>query len=173
MLIALERPQSSSGLFLSLYGVCWVCLCCHTPPNSDMDYRIFILCTDVNACDCTPGCTDTERESAVKADWGKKNLAAPGTRTFVSGMMIRCFNQLTYIPSPGSCVTQSCWTQNKLRSMLCCSERLTANRKRKSQFSHLPLLRREGMGGGWGGGELSHKYCVHKLPLRLLKRTLP
>ena len=28
--------------------------------------------TDVNACDCTQGCTDTERESALKVDSGKK-----------------------------------------------------------------------------------------------------
>ena len=26
------------------------------------------MCTDVNACDCTRGCTDTERESALKVD---------------------------------------------------------------------------------------------------------
>ena len=54
------------------YGVCWVCLCCHNPPNSVMDYRIFIVRTDVNACDCTRGCTDTERESALKDNPGKK-----------------------------------------------------------------------------------------------------
>ena len=29
-------------------GACWVCLCCHNPLNSDMDYRIFIVRTDVN-----------------------------------------------------------------------------------------------------------------------------
>ena len=27
----------------------------HIPPNSDMDYRIFNVHTDVNACDCTRG----------------------------------------------------------------------------------------------------------------------
>ena len=31
------------------YGACWVFLCFHTPPNSDVDYRIFIVRTDVNA----------------------------------------------------------------------------------------------------------------------------
>ena len=30
--------------------------------------------TDVNACDCTRGCTDTGRESALKVDSGKKIL---------------------------------------------------------------------------------------------------
>ena len=28
----------------------------------------FIMCI-VNACDCTQGCTDTKRESALKVDW--------------------------------------------------------------------------------------------------------
>ena len=37
-----------------------------------MDYRIFNVHTDVNACDCTRGCTDTERESALKVDCRKK-----------------------------------------------------------------------------------------------------
>ena len=37
------------------------------------DYRIFIVRTDVNACDCTRACTDTGRESALKVDSGKKN----------------------------------------------------------------------------------------------------
>ena len=45
------------------YGAYWVCMCSHNQPNSDMDYRIFIAYTDVNACDCTQGCVDTKRES--------------------------------------------------------------------------------------------------------------
>ena len=41
-----------------------------------MDYGIFNVRTDINACDCTRGCTDTVRESALKVDFGrKKNLA--------------------------------------------------------------------------------------------------
>ena len=64
MLNALECTQSSSWLFLSLmvrgiifvtYGVCWVRLCCRNPPNSDMDYRILIVRTDVNAYNCKRG----------------------------------------------------------------------------------------------------------------------
>ena len=73
MLITLERPRSSSWFFFSLT----FCLCCHNPPNSDMDYRIFIVRTDVNACYCTRGCTDTERESALKVDSGKKENPLP------------------------------------------------------------------------------------------------
>ena len=37
-----------------------------------MDYMTFNARTDVNAYDCTRGCTDTERESARKVDSGKK-----------------------------------------------------------------------------------------------------
>ena len=59
-------------LFFVAYGACWVCLCWHNPPNSDMDYRVFIVHTDVNACDCTRGCTDAERESALTVDYVKK-----------------------------------------------------------------------------------------------------
>ena len=44
------------------HGACWVCLCCYNPPNSGMDYRIFIVCTDVNACDCTRRCMDKSEE---------------------------------------------------------------------------------------------------------------
>ena len=47
--------------------------CFHNQPISDMDYRIFIMHTDVNACNCTRACMDTERESALKADW-EENL---------------------------------------------------------------------------------------------------
>ena len=41
-------------------------------PNSDMGYRIFNVRTDVNACDCTQGCMDTERQSALKIYSRKK-----------------------------------------------------------------------------------------------------
>ena len=47
------------------YGACWVCLWRDNPLNSDMGCRIFGICTDVNACDCTRGCTNTKRESAL------------------------------------------------------------------------------------------------------------
>ena len=54
------------------YDACWVFECFHNPPNSDMDYRIFKVRTDVSARDCTRGCTDTVRESALKVDSGRK-----------------------------------------------------------------------------------------------------
>ena len=37
-----------------------------------MDYGILNVRTDVNTCDCTRGCTDTVRESALKVDSGRK-----------------------------------------------------------------------------------------------------
>ena len=40
----------------------------HNPLNSDMDYRIFYVHTDVNACDCTWGCVDIGRVSAQKVE---------------------------------------------------------------------------------------------------------
>ena len=49
-----------------------VFLCFHNLPNSDMDYGIFNVRTDVNACDRTRGCTDTVRESAMKVVSGRK-----------------------------------------------------------------------------------------------------
>ena len=55
------RGRKIKLIIIVAYGACWVCLCCHNPPNSDMDYRIFIVRTHVNACDCTWGCPDTER----------------------------------------------------------------------------------------------------------------
>ena len=39
------------------------------------------------------------RESAGKLTLGEKSLAAPGNRTCVSGMVVRCSNQVSYIPT--------------------------------------------------------------------------
>ena len=39
------------------------------PPNSDVDYGIFNVHTDVNACDCKMGCTGT---ASLKVDFGRK-----------------------------------------------------------------------------------------------------
>ena len=43
-----------------------------------MEYKIFGVLTDASACDCTQGCADTVRESALKADSG--NYAKKGFR---------------------------------------------------------------------------------------------
>ena len=42
-----------------------------------MDYGAFNVRTDVNACDCARGPTDTVRESALKVDSGRK-IPGPG-----------------------------------------------------------------------------------------------
>ena len=49
------------------YGACWVFKCSHNP-NSDIDYRIFYVHIDVNACNCTWVCMDTVAEFALKVD---------------------------------------------------------------------------------------------------------
>ena len=41
-----------------------------------MNYGIFNVRTDVNACNCTHGCTDTITESALKAASGRKTESA-------------------------------------------------------------------------------------------------
>ena len=46
--------------------------CFHNPPNSDVDYRIFNVRTDVNACDWTGGVRTLVRECALKVDSGRK-----------------------------------------------------------------------------------------------------
>ena len=72
----------------------------HNPPNPDMDYRIFNLPTNVNAHDCTRVCADTVRESALKADSGRKIPC----RTGESNPHQRCVGpmlyQLSYKPTP-------------------------------------------------------------------------
>ena len=54
-----------------------------------MDYEIFNVHTDVNACGCTQGCTDTVRQSALKLNLGEKSLAILGNRTYLSGVPVR------------------------------------------------------------------------------------
>ena len=60
------------------YGACWMFYCFHNPPNSDMDYGIFNVRTDVNACNCTRCVRTHVRESAVKDDREKNPLPHRG-----------------------------------------------------------------------------------------------
>ena len=46
--------------------------CFQNPPNSDIDYRILNVSTNINACDCTRGYTDTARDSAPQVDCEKR-----------------------------------------------------------------------------------------------------
>ena len=43
-----------------------------------MDYGLFNMRTDINAFDCTQGCTDTIRESALKVDSRRKTPCCTG-----------------------------------------------------------------------------------------------
>ena len=72
-----RRHQTSPAFIRGLtWGACWVNTqqCFRNSPNSDVNYRIFNVRTDINACNCTRGCTDTVRESAQKVDSGESNV---------------------------------------------------------------------------------------------------
>ena len=83
------------------YGACWACLRCHNPLNSDKDYETFNVCTDVNACDCSRGCTDTNKRVDTKSCCWEKNPLACRTRE--SSLCQQCASltlyQLSYIPT--------------------------------------------------------------------------
>ena len=64
-----------------------------------MDYRIFNMRTDVNACDCTQGCMDTVRESALKVDSGRKIPCHTGELNLHRQCAGTMLYQLGYIPS--------------------------------------------------------------------------
>ena len=57
--IGVVFPGESQLQRYPAYGACFSVSI--IPPNSDMDYRIFNVHTDVNAYDCTRGCTDTRK----------------------------------------------------------------------------------------------------------------
>ena len=82
------------------YCACWVFKCFHNLPNSDMVFRIFNLCTNVNACGCTQGCTDTVRESAPKAASGRKISCHTGEPNLPQRRAGTTLYQLSYIPNP-------------------------------------------------------------------------
>ena len=89
---------AATGSCYPTYGACWVFYCFHNLPNSDMDYGIFNVHTDVNACNSTRGCTDTVGESALKVDSRRKISC----RTWESDLRQRragpMLYQLNYIP---------------------------------------------------------------------------
>ena len=61
------KPAATESRYPT-YGACLVFECFRNPPNADMEYGIFNVRTYVNECDCTRGCTDTVRESALKGN---------------------------------------------------------------------------------------------------------
>ena len=73
--------MGNSGCFPCGKASCAYCvfLCFHNPSNSGVDYRIFNVRTDVNACDCTRECTDTRKRVCTESwVWEKKNPCRTG-----------------------------------------------------------------------------------------------
>ena len=71
----------------------------HNPPNSDMDYMMFIVRKDASVCDCTRGCKDTVRESALKVDCGREISCRTGESNLPQRRAGPTLCQLSYIPT--------------------------------------------------------------------------
>ena len=82
----------------------WSFLCFHNPPNSDMDYQIFNICKDVNACLCTWGCMDTVKESALKVDSGRKIPCRTGGLNLHQWHASSTLYQLSHIATTFACL---------------------------------------------------------------------
>ena len=65
-----------------------------------MDYRIFIVRTDINACECARGCTDTEREPALTVGSVKNIPFRTGESNLRQRRAGATLYQLSYIPTP-------------------------------------------------------------------------
>ena len=65
-----------------------------------MDYRIFNVKKDINACDCIRECTDTARESALKVDSWRKIPCHTGELNLHQQLADLKLYQLSYIPTP-------------------------------------------------------------------------
>ena len=64
-----------------------------------MVFGIFNVRTNVNACDCTRGCADTERESALKVDSGRKIPCRTGESNLRQRRAGPTLCKLSYIPT--------------------------------------------------------------------------
>ena len=69
-------------------------------PNSYTDYRIFNVRTDIDACGCTRGYTDTVRESALKIDFERKIPCRAGESNLPQRRAGPTLYLLSYIPAP-------------------------------------------------------------------------
>ena len=81
-----------------------------------MDYGIFNVRTDVNACHCTRGCTDTVKESALKVHCGRKIPCRTGESNQPWQRTGPMLYQLSYIPT---CVTVVSTTRVNVPPHLC------------------------------------------------------
>ena len=66
-----------------------------------MNYSIFKVRTDTNACDCTRGCADTVRGSALKVD-GRNIPCRTGESNLRQRRAGPVLYQLSYIPAQSS-----------------------------------------------------------------------
>ena len=99
----LGKPAATESLYPA-YDALWVFQCFHTSPNSDMDYRIFNVRTDFNACNCTRRCTDTVRESALKVDSGRNKSPCRTEKSNRSQPRAGpTLYQLSYFPTTVTC----------------------------------------------------------------------
>ena len=64
-----------------------------------MVYRIFNMRADVNSCNCTQGCTDSVRESALNFDSGRKITCRTGELNLYQRRAGPTLYQLSYIPT--------------------------------------------------------------------------
>ena len=71
-----------------------------------MDYRIFNVRTDVNACDSTRGCTDTVTESALKVDSRRKLPHRTGESNLPQRRAGPTLYQLGNIPTPSALLVE-------------------------------------------------------------------
>ena len=92
------KPAATEWRY-SAYGACWVFLCFHKPSNSDMDYGIFNVRTDVSARNCARGCTETVRESALTVDSGRKIPCCTGESNLRRQRAGPMPHQLSYVPT--------------------------------------------------------------------------
>ena len=112
-----------------------------------MDYRIFDVRTDVNACSCTLGWTNTVRESALKVHPGRKISCSTGElnlRRRCAGPML---DQLSYILKPK--LKDKGWDQHLVRRVIL--------------FFTIKLVKltREGISISWFIGKRNANRCDH------------
>ena len=103
MLIALERPQPSSWLFLPLMvRAGYVCDAIILRNHRTLTWTTGSLpCPQMLMHATAHGGVRTPKKSLHwKLTLGRKSFAAPGNLTCISGVTVRCSNQLSYIPSP-------------------------------------------------------------------------
>ena len=79
-----------------------------------MDDRISNVCADVNACDCTQGCTDTEKSPHWKWTLGEKSLAVLRDQTCVGSMLVRHSTNWATSPVNRSLRQQHAYPQRKV-----------------------------------------------------------